>query len=320
MPVRVAMRRSLGVRDGPWTASVRQYPHGMRFTKAHGTGNSFVVLPDWDDELDLEAELVRALCDPQRGIGADGVLRIVAGDGDSDAFMDYRNADGSIAEMCGNGVRVVAKHVVDHGLVTPQGGALRIGTRAGSREVQITLGYDGRVGSATVDMGRPDLTASEVPFDSDRDVAVAEPLEVGGTIVELTAVSMGNPHAVIVVDDVSDARVHELGAAIESHVRFPERTNVEFVEIAGPGEARVRVWERGVGETAACGSGACAVLVALRELGEADGSVQLRFPGGILEVDYEPEVAPSVHLRGPAVEVAVGTLDPDWVDAVAHRS
>lgn len=294
----------------------------MRFTKAHGTGNTFVVLPDWDDELDLQASLVRALCDPRVGLGADGVLRIVAprDPASADAFMDYRNADGTIAEMCGNGIRVVAKHVVDRGQVTPEGGLLGIGTRAGVRTVSVSLGDDGRVATATVDMGPPELVASEVPFDTEEERAIGQPVEVEGTTVELTAVSMGNPHAVILVEDVDTVPVRDLGAALEHHDRFPKRTNVEFVQLTGPGRARVRVWERGVGETAACGSGACAVLVALRELGEVDGEVTLTFPGGDLEVDYEPDATPSIHLTGPAVEVAAGELDPAWLASVTDAS
>lgn len=294
----------------------------MRFLKAHGTGNTFIVLPDWEDELDVQRPLVRALCDARTGLGADGVLRIVAprDAAEADVFMDYRNADGTIAEMCGNGVRVVAKHVVDHGLAGPDGGRLLVDTRAGVRPVTVSLGNEGRVRDVTVDMGAPRLEVGEVPFDCDRDRAVGEPIEVDGRTIELTAVSMGNPHAVVLVDDVARAPVRQLGPALETHARFPKRTNVEFVQLTGAGTARVRVWERGVGETAACGSGACAVLVALRELGQADGHVTLTFPGGDLEVRYEPEVAGSVHLSGPAVEVASGVLDPAWLASISDGS
>lgn len=294
----------------------------MRFVKAHGTGNDFVVLPDWDDEIGLQPPLVRALCERDTGLGGDGVLRIVAPEDASgaDASMDYRNADGSVAEMCGNGIRVVAKHVVDHGLVSPEGGRLRIDTRAGVKPVTVSFGDDGRVATVTVDMGPPELSAKRVPFDTDRERAIGEKVEVAGGTVQLTAVSMGNPHAVVLVDDVDETAVAELGSALETHGRFPERTNVEFVQLTDAGRARVRVWERGVGETAACGSGACAVLVALRELGEEDGPVTLAFPGGDLEVTYEPDAAASVHLTGPAVEVAAGELDPGWLASVRDAS
>ncbi|MGH3443136.1 MAG: diaminopimelate epimerase [Nitriliruptorales bacterium] len=280
----------------------------MRFTKSHGAGNDFVVVHDLVNGLDLTAEVVRALCDRRRGVGADGVLRIT-GDDAADAFMDHRNADGSPAEMCGNGIRVVAKHLVEQlGVAGPE---VRIATRGGLKTVEVHRDGAGRVVGATVDMGPPELVPAAIPFDHDGAEAVDVPVDASGEPVRLTAVSMGNPHAVIVVDDVATAPVTTLGPVLEGHERFPKRTNVEFVV---PGTGAVRVWERGVGETAACGSGACAVLVALQRLGRADNEVVLHFPGGDLTVRHIPSEHPSVFLTGDAADVFTGEVDRQWFD------
>lgn len=280
------------------------YPGSVLSTKAHGTGNDFVVVPDWDARLDLTPALVRAICDRHTGLGADGILRIVAGGDGVDAVMDHRNADGSRAEMCGNGIRVVAKYVADHGLARPVGGALRIDTRAGTKLVQLSYAVDGTVDEVTVDMGPPAVAT------------VDEALDVDGEKVLVTTVSMGNPHAVLVVEDVADAPVASLGRAIEHHPRFPDRTNVEFVHVTGPATADVRVWERGVGETMACGTGACAVLAALQALELTGDGATLRFPGGDLVVRYG-RGDDGVLLTGPAVEVADIQIRPGWFEA--HR-
>jgi diaminopimelate epimerase len=292
----------------------------MEFTKSHGAANDFVVLADLDDQLELTAELVRALCDRRRGVGADGVLRLGAS-ATGDVFMDYRNADGSIVEMCGNGVRVVAKHVTDHGLVTPAAdGTIAIDTRAGIKPVRVVARHDdGRVAEVEVDMGPPILAAHEVPFDLPSGLdpdGVSHPLVVDGQVLDLSVVSMGNPHAILEVDDVASAPVTTLGPRIETHDAFPAKTNVEFAEVVSDAEVRLRVWERGVGETAACGTGACATVVALQRLGEVGEEVAVRLPGGTLQVRWQP--GGSVLMTGPAVEVARGTLDDRWM-AAARR-
>ena len=287
----------------------------MDFTLAHGTANDFVVLADLHDELELTPELVRALCDRRRGLGADGVLRLGRPTGDAHVFMDYRNADGSIVEMCGNGVRVVAKHVVDHGLVTPDGDTVVVGTRAGDKPVTVHRGPDGAVATVTVDMGPPILDPAEVPFHAEQPGAISEPFAVDGRTLELSAVSMGNPHAITVVDDVTSAPVRTLGPVVEVDDRFPKRTNVEFAEVVTDREVRLRVWERGVGETAACGTGACATVVALQRRGLVGTDVEVHVPGGVLAVRYDPDTHPSVFMTGPAVEVASGTLSDAWLTA-----
>jgi diaminopimelate epimerase len=290
----------------------------MQYTRAHGTGNDFVVLADLDDRLEVSADLARALSDRRTGIGGDGVIRIGhAPDGvpDADAFMDHRNADGSTAEMCGNGVRVVAKHLVDHGLVTPgDDGTVRVATRAGVKPVQVVSRHpDGTVAEVAVDMGLPVLAPADVPFETDEPDALLHHVEVDGTDVELAVVSMGNPHAVTIVHDIADAPVATLGPRIETHARFPAKANVGFAQLLGRDAIRLRVWERGVGETQACGTGACAAVVALQRLGHLDAMVTVHLPGGTLTIHHID--GGTVTMTGPAVEIAHGELDDGWLAA-----
>lgn len=289
----------------------------MEFTLAHGTANDFVLLEDLDDQLELPASLVRALADRRRGLGADGVIRIGPGGDDADVVMDYRNADGSIVEMCGNGVRVVAKHVLDHALITPgEPDVVRVGTPSGVKPVRVVARHpDGRVATVAVDMGPPILDPARVPFATDDPDALRHHLDVDGDAVTLSVVSMGNPHGVTVVDDVDAAPVRTLGPRLERDGRFPEGANISFVEVVGRDRVRLRVWERGVGETAACGTGACASVVALQRLGLADAAVAVDLPGGRLEIGHDGRG--SVTMTGPAVEVARGRLDDAWLAAVA---
>jgi diaminopimelate epimerase len=289
---------------------------GMRFTKAHGTGNDFVVLADPEDRLDLTAGLVRALCDRRTGIGADGVLRLGAPDGDADVFMDYRNADGSVVEMCGNGVRVTAKHAVDHGLVAARDDVVRVGTRAGVKPVEVVRGDHGLVVAASVDMGPPILDPAEVPFETAED-APSHEVDVDGERVRLGVASMGNPHAVVPVDDVATAPVTTLGPRLETHPRFPAKVNAGFAQVLSSDAIRLRVWERGVGETQACGTGACAAVVVLQRLGRLDDRVDVHLPGGTLVVHHAD--GGTVEMTGPAVEVAHGDLDVAWLAAVHQQ-
>jgi diaminopimelate epimerase len=231
--------------------------------------------------------------------------------------MDYRNADGSIVEMCGNGVRVVAKYVVDRGLVAPDAdGVVLVATRAGVKPVTVER-VDGQVVAATVDMGPPVLEAAQVPFVADGDAPEHE-VQVNGAAVTLSVVSMGNPHAVLRADDVDAAPVTELGPLLEHHERFPARVNVGFAEPVDDATIRLRVWERGVGETAACGTGACAAVVALQGLGMVGETVDVRLPGGTLQVRHAP--GGTVWMTGPAVEVASGELDAAWLATVGEDS
>lgn len=301
---------------------------GMEFTLAHGTRNDFVVVTDLDDRLQVDDGLVRALCDRQAGVGADGLIR-VGGPGDGfDVFMDYRNADGSIVEMCGNGVRVVAKHVVDRGLVVPDAqGQVRIGTRSGVRPVRIVGRHaDGRVAQVAVDMGHPVRDPAEVPFLTEQSSDPTHRLEVGGAAAAalgtdhlvVAVASMGNPHAVTLVDDVDLAPVEVVGPAVETHPRFPARVNLGFAQVVDRTRIRLRVWERGVGETAACGTGACAAVAVLQAGGHVGDAVEVRLPGGTLRVARGDDGR--LTMTGPAVEIATGRLDDAWLDAVVHVS
>ncbi|OAA24743.1 diaminopimelate epimerase [Frankia sp. EI5c] len=275
----------------------------MRYVKGHGTGNDFVIIPDADGELDLTGDLVRAICHRGKGVGADGVLRVVLAAAEPAAaafrgaarwFMDYRNADGSIAEMCGNGIRVFARYLVDAGYEAP--GEMVVATRAGLRLVEVPP-----TGDVSVEMGPPAFGAGPVP------------VTVVGREFAAVAVSMGNPHAVCFADDLGPGELAglDLRAPVFPAQAFPEGVNVEVVVPTGDGVA-MRVFERGVGETASCGTGACAVAVAwaARADGAPPAEVQVDLPGGRLAVEWRPS---TVVLRGPAVLVSDGVLRPDWL-------
>ena len=282
--------------------------------KYHGTGNDFVVLEDLDDERSLSSELVAALCDRRFGVGADGVIRVtrphahVIALPHSDFFMDYWNADGSVAEMCGNGVRCLAKLVYERGHTRQT--ELDIGTRDGVKHVSLHV-EGGVVASVTVGMGPPAFARSQIPMLGPADEPfLAEPFEVLGHTFKASAVSMGNPHLVLFVeDDPARTDVARIGPAVENDAMFPEKANVEFVAVAGDGLS-VRVWERGVGETMACGTGACAALVAANEAGLVPVRSEIRFPGGTVTVE---RTADDVLLTGPAERVFEATLDDAWL-------
>lgn len=274
----------------------------MRFVKYQGAGNDFVMLLDLDNERPIDAPDAAALCDRRSGIGADGTIRVVRrGDG---FLMDYRNADGSRAEMCGNGARCVMAFLGDEGALDE--GSCEIVTRSGSRSVRVR--DDGRF---TVHMGVPRFARSAIPMRGPAwETFMAQDLDLGGgLVVKASALSMGNPHLVLFVNE-DPARYHvaHIGAALSRDERFPEGVNVEFAR-AGTGEViDARVWERGSGETLACGSGACAVAVAANEAGLAERRSVVRFPGGDLEVERRDDG--EVLLTGEAVRVFEGSIDP----------
>jgi len=276
---------------------------GLRIWKYQATGNDFVMTYDPDDRQPLAAEEVRALCDRRFGIGGDGSIRVTRG-AEGRPFMDYRNADGSLAEMCGNGLRCVALllHEVDDAV----GSSFEVETRSGTRRVE--LAPDGRV---DVDMGEPNFTKAAIPMRGPAwETYLREPLDLGGgLVVTASAVSMGNPHLVLFVEeDPERFHVAHIGAVLERDDRFPEGTNVEFAKVEED-EIVARVWERGSGETMACGSGACAIAVAATEAGLAGPRSLVRFPGGVLEVVRTE--AGSVLLTGPADRVFETTVDLD---------
>jgi diaminopimelate epimerase len=281
----------------------------VEFVKAHGTGNDFVVIEDLESHLEIGPEFVRQVCDRHFGVGADGVIRIARGQA-APFFMDYRNADGSVSEMCGNGVRVVGKYLADRELVAS---AFDLETRAGIKRLEMTFDNRGMVDLVSVDMGAPSFDRADLPMTGEGE-ALKEPLEVGGQVFEATCISMGNPHAVVFVDDVDAAPVTTVGPRLERHPAFPNLTNVEFVEVLGPQRLRQRTWERGVGETLACGTGACAVAVASQLRGFTGKRVTIELLGGPLELEWTP--GETVRMTGPAREVAHGTLAPELLAAL----
>ncbi len=269
--------------------------------KAHGAANDFVLVEDLGDELDVPVGLVARICDRRRGVGADGFIRIAPGQ-DAGVFMDYRNADGSLAEICGNGIRCLAKYCFDRGILV--GTEADIDTRAGVKHVVVHPDAAGKVAQVEVDMGPPQLDAADIPVKTD-----GSPLEmtlaIDGVEYDICAAGMGNPHAVVFVDDVSVAPVTTLGPRIETDPAFPEGTNVEFVHVADAGRIEMRVWERGSGETLACGSGACAAAAVSNLTGRAGGELDVVLRGGTLHIT----VGDTVVMRGPAVEVFETILD-----------
>jgi len=280
----------------------------IRLWKYHGTGNDFVMLEDLHGERPLTRDFVAAVCDRRFGVGADGVIRVTRAN-DADFFMDYRNADGSLAEICGNGIRCLGKFVYEHALTART--ELAVGTRDGTRHIWLDTEGD-RVRSVTVDMGPPAFSRGEIPMLGPAvEPFQLEPFDVGGRTMKASAVSMGNPHLVLFVEEDPDlVDVPAIGPLVERDERFPEKTNVEFVA-AEDGGLKARVWERGSGETMACGTGACAALVAANEAGLTPARAEVRFPGGTLVVERRDDG--NVSLTGPAECVLDGTLDSDWL-------
>jgi diaminopimelate epimerase len=281
----------------------------VEFVKAHGTGNDFVVIEDLEDRLEVGPDFVRRVCDRHFGIGADGVIRIAPGSA-APYFMDYRNADGSVAEMCGNGVRVVGKYLADRGYVAS---FFDLETRAGVKRLEMTFDRQGKVDLVSVDMGAPSFDRADLPMAGEGE-ALKEPLEAGGQVFEATCLSMGNPHAVVFVEDLDAAPVTSTGPLLERHPAFPNLTNVEFVQVVGPARLRQRTWERGVGETLACGTGACAVAVAGQARGFTGQRVTIELLGGPLELEWH--AGGTVRMTGPAREVAHGTFAPEFLAAL----
>ena len=270
----------------------------LKFSKMQGLGNDFVVLDGVRQRVDLDPARVRALADRHFGVGCDQVLVVEPAQGDADFRYRIFNASGEEVEHCGNGARCFVKFVRDQGLTAKR--EIRVETKNGL--IVPRLEADGQV---TVDMGAPRFAPADVPFASGTG-AVAEPLDVDGTIVLVSVLSMGNPHAVQAVADVDAAPVTTQGPRIEHHPRFPERVNAGYMQVVDRANIRLRVWERGAGETLACGTGACAAVVAGIRRGLLDARVAVRARGGELVVGWAGVGAP-VMMTGPAVTVFEGT-------------
>ena len=276
----------------------------MRFTKMQGAGNDYVYVNLFEESVDNPQELARDMSDRHFGVGGDGLILIEPSEA-ADLRMRIFNADGSEAEMCGNGIRCLAKYAYDHGLCRKV--EMVIETKAGLRRIRLTV-EAGVAVSATVNMGSPRLRRSEIPMRGpDDERVVDEELEVCDMTLRVTCVSMGNPHCVIPVDTLAGLDWRRLGPQVENHVAFPQRTNVHFTEVISPEEVTMATWERGSGATLACGTGAAAVCVAMHLLGRTERSILARLPGGDLELDWS-ERDDCVYMTGPAVEVFTG----DW--------
>ena len=276
----------------------------MNFTKMHGIGNDYVYIETFTQPVPVDpAGLAVRVSDRHFGIGSDGLILIMPSER-ADARMRMFNADGSEGEMCGNGVRCVAKYLYDHGLARKEKVAVETGRGVLSLALEVE---GGKVSRVRVDMGAPILRAAEIPTLLPGDPPLDAPLRIDGRTLEATAVSMGNPHAVIYVDDVQAFPLESLGPTLEHHPSFPRRVNVHIVELTSRAKVRMRTWERGSGITLACGTGACAVCVAGVLTGRTERRILAHLPGGDLQLDW-PASPGSVFMTGPATEVFSGRL------------
>ena len=275
----------------------------MIFTKMHGLGNDYVCINCFRERLEDPSGFARTLCDRHYGIGADGLI-LICPSKVSDFKMEIYNSDGSVAGMCGNGIRCLGKYVYDYRLTGKE--TLSIETKSGIRNMHLHI-QDGKACGAMVDMGVPRLNAHSIPILSEKDLVINDPIEVQKKNYRMTGISMGNPHAVIFSEEINGISLEETGRELEFHPRFPERANIEFCHVTARDRMEIRVWERGVGETLACGTGACAAVVAsvLNDL--TDEEVIVKLLGGELSVRWDRKVN-HVFLEGPAVKVFDGVL------------
>ena len=276
----------------------------MKFTKMHGCGNDYVYVNLFEEQLDNPAEVSIKVSDRHFGIGSDGLITIGPSE-KADFRMHIYNADGSEAEMCGNGIRCVAKYVYDHKLTDKT--EITVETGAGVLTL-ILYPENDKVQQVRVDMGEPILTPADIPVVSQNDKVIDEPIEVGGKTWNMTCVSMGNPHAVVFVDDTANFPLETYGPLFENHERFPKRTNTEFVQIISRTEANMRVWERGSAETWACGTGTCASVMACILNGKTEDKVLVHLRGGDLTIEYD-RASNHVFMTGPATEVFSGEIE-----------
>ena len=277
----------------------------MKFTKMHGIGNDYVYVNCFKETVDNPAEVSIKVSDRHFGIGSDGLILIKPSDV-ADFRMDMYNADGSQAEMCGNGIRCVGKYVYDYGLTDKT--SVSVETLAGIKYLDFII-EDGKVALVTVDMGAPELIAKNVPVISENEQVIEEKITVCDKEWEMTCVSMGNPHCVVFIDEpVKDFPLEQIGPHFESHERFPKRVNTEFIEVLDRKTVNMRVWERGSGETMACGTGACASAVAAALCGHTEDEITLHLLGGDLRVRWDRENN-KVFMTGPAAVVFDGEIE-----------
>lgn len=273
----------------------------MKFTKMQGLGNDYVYVNGFEERIENPSEMAVKVSNRNFGVGSDGLILINPSE-KADFEMEMYNADGSRGEMCGNGIRCVAKYVYDYGLTDKT--HISVETLGGIKYLDLTV-EDGKVVLVRVDMGSPILTPAQIPVIADEAEAVAVPILVDETEYQMTCVSMGNPHAVIFMDDIEHLEMEKIGPKFEHHERFPNRVNTEFVKVLDRHTANMRVWERGSGETLACGTGACAVAVACILGGYTENKVTVKLLGGDLLIEWDREQN-KIYMTGPAEVVFDG--------------
>lgn len=276
----------------------------MKFTKMHGCGNDYVYVNCFEETVENPEAAAIKVSKRHFGVGSDGLILICPSEV-ADFQMKIYNADGSMAEMCGNGIRCVAKYVYDHGMTDKT--HITVETGAGIKELDLTV-EDGKVSMVRVDMGEPILEAEKIPVISEKEKVINEPILVQGTEWKMTCVSMGNPHAVVFVADTKHLAIKEVGPCFENHKAFPNRTNTEFVQFISSKEINMRVWERGAGETWACGTGTCASVMACILNGYTDDTVLVHLLGGDLLIEYDRETN-HIFMTGPATTVFDGEIE-----------
>lgn len=273
----------------------------MKFTKMQGLGNDYVYVNGFEERIENPSEMAVKVSNRNFGVGSDGLILINPSE-KADFEMEMYNADGSRGEMCGNGIRCVAKYVYEYGLTDKT--HISVETLGGIKYLDLTV-EDGKVVLVRVDMGSPILTPAQIPVIADEAEAVAVPILVDETEYQMTCVSMGNPHAVIFMDDIEHLEIEKIGPKFEHHERFPNRVNTEFVKVLDRQTASMRVWERGSGETLACGTGACAVAVACILGGYTENKVTVKLLGGDLLIEWDREQN-KIYMTGPAEVVFDG--------------
>lgn len=277
----------------------------MKFTKMHGIGNDYVYVNCFRETVEDPCSVAKFVSDRHFGIGSDGLILIRPSDV-ADCEMDMYNADGSQGAMCGNGIRCVAKYVYDYGIVDKK--EIAVATKSGIKKLKLTVGDDNKVQLVRVNMGKPELVAANIPVIADTEKVIDAPITVDGAEYHMTAVSMGNPHAVVCVDDVDSFALETIGPKFENNSCFPDRVNTEFIKVLDRQNVQMRVWERGSGETWACGTGACAVAVACILNGYTDREVTVHLRGGDLTILWD-EDSQDVYMTGPATTVFDGEIE-----------
>lgn len=267
----------------------------MKFTKMHGIGNDYVYVNCFEEKVEDPSEVSKLVSDRHFGIGSDGLILIKPGD-KADFYMDMYNADGSSGKMCGNGIRCVGKYVYDNGLTDKT--EISVETLSGIKYLRLNV-RDGKVRSVRVDMGAPVFEPQSVPVNLEGDCVKDRPIDINGREYRITCVSMGNPHCITYIDDVDGLKIEETGPLFENNAVFPDRVNTEFVRVIDREVIQMRVWERGSGETLACGTGACAAAVASMLNGYCDDTVTVKLRGGDLRISWDRKEN-TVYMEGPA--------------------